>query len=314
MKPEISVVIPTYRRETRLAFALEALARQTIEPERFEVLVVRAAGENGPRTPAPDGLPVVFLESLEPGAARQRNVGWREARAPLVAFTDDDCRPAPGWLAAILGEAAPGVVLEGRTEPDPDELHLFLGLARSIEVRQLDPWHPSCNIAYPRSLLERLGGFDEDFEGDTAGEDTDLALRARHAGSRLAFVDQALVWHAVHPRALPAALSGARRRSTIPLVIARHPEQRDALYGRLFLNRSHAALALGLLGAAALHRRPGLAALSFVPYLAPHLLSGPIHPRGLARRLLHLPERLSLDLAELLSAAVGSARHRRLVL
>src|SRR5688500_15232844 len=41
--PEISVVIPTRFRETRLAFALDALAAQTLAPGRFEVIVVRAA-------------------------------------------------------------------------------------------------------------------------------------------------------------------------------------------------------------------------------------------------------------------------------
>ena len=41
---DVTVVIPTYDRETRLAFALEALAEQTLDRERFEVIVVRAPG------------------------------------------------------------------------------------------------------------------------------------------------------------------------------------------------------------------------------------------------------------------------------
>ncbi|MGH2986459.1 MAG: glycosyltransferase family 2 protein, partial [Solirubrobacterales bacterium] len=58
---EVAVVIPTYRRETRLRFALEALAAQTVDPARFEVVVVRAPGARGPFASAPDRLSVRFL-------------------------------------------------------------------------------------------------------------------------------------------------------------------------------------------------------------------------------------------------------------
>ncbi len=89
----------------------------------------------------------------------RRNRGWQEARGALIAFTDDDCRPAPGWLARSLDAHAqvPGaaVVLEGRTEPDPDEAHLFGGLARSMEVYGPNRWYPTCNLALPRDLIER---------------------------------------------------------------------------------------------------------------------------------------------------------------
>ena len=52
----------------------------------------------------------------------QPSAGRRRA-APLVAFTDDDCRPRPGWLEALLEASAdgPSTFLQGRTDPDPDE-------------------------------------------------------------------------------------------------------------------------------------------------------------------------------------------------
>ncbi len=39
---------------------------------------------------------------LARGASAKRNAGWRHARAPIIAFTDDDCEPAPGWLSEAL--------------------------------------------------------------------------------------------------------------------------------------------------------------------------------------------------------------------
>src|SRR5687767_13784927 len=122
--PDVAVVIPTARRETRLAFALDALARQTLPADRFEVVVVRG-DEPGPTVTAPAGLPVRFMSvARDAGPAAKRNLGWRATSAPLVAFTDDDCRPAPDWLERMVeaaGSEAGDFILQGRTEPDRSE-------------------------------------------------------------------------------------------------------------------------------------------------------------------------------------------------
>jgi GT2 family glycosyltransferase len=318
-QPEIAVVIPTYRRETRLRFALEALAEQTIDRDRFETLVVRPEGEAPPLASAPDGLPARFLTSQAIGPGPQRNRGWRESRAPLIAFTDDDCRPAPNWLERILEAASsPDLILQGRTEPDPDELHLLHSLARSQEITGPSEWYPSCNIVYPRELLERAGGFDECFRPPHWGEDTDLGLRAVAGGAHLRYVDDALVRHAVLSRTLHRAIADATRRRWLPLVIARHPEQRRALYLGRFANRGHAALALSVVAALAGRRRRSTLALAAVPYLAHtldvHLARAPATPRSLARLAVHLPAAVAVDVAELVSTVRGALRHRTFVL
>ena len=315
--PRVAVVIPAFRRETRLAFALAALAEQTLNPREFEVLVVRAPGEEGPFAAAPDGLRVRFLVAPVRGPAAQRNHGWRAAAARMVAFTDDDCRPAPHWLEALLAAATGAdadAVVQGRTEPDPDEAHLLTGLARSMRVEALDPWHPACNIAYPRALLDRLGGFDEAFPASWA-EDTELALRATAVGARHLYAPEALVWHAVLPRALPQALRDAGRRQWVPALVARHPGHRRALFCRWFVNESHAALALGLFGLVAGGRRR--AAVALLPYLALQVPRDAdrriVRPRRLVRLALAVLERLAVDLVEVGSALRGAAESRALV-
>jgi GT2 family glycosyltransferase len=313
-RPEIAVVIPTRSRETRLAFALEALAEQTLAPERFEVIVVRAAdAAAGTLTEAPDGLHVSFLTSRA-GPAVQRNIGWRAARASWVAFTDDDCRPAADWLERLL-EARPGpeTILQGRTEPDPDESHLLWGLARSWEITEPNDWFATCNVAYPRSLLERVGGFDERFPS-AWGEDTDLGLRASESGAGLVYVDRALVWHAVLPRALPGALREARRWAATPTVVKRHPSHREGFYGRVFVSARHAYLPLALAALPAIRRRPLLAALAAAPYLKRTLDWRNPSPRRLLRQAIHLPARVAVDLAEMTAIARAAVRNRVLVL
>ena len=92
------------------------------------------------------------------------------------------------------------------------------------------PWLQTCNIAYPRALLEELGGFDESFR-TAPGEDTDLGWRAIEAGTRLVYEPAALNWHAVHvPGALELIRTSQRWSGTVRNV-ARHPQlrARDAL-------------------------------------------------------------------------------------
>lgn len=309
--PEISVVIPTHRRETRLAFALDALAEQTLPADRFEVIVVHSEHAEGPFTSAPAGLAVRWLRA--PGAgrpARQRNAGWRAARAPLVAFTDDDCRPSPSWLEALLEAQPQGeALIQGVTEPDPDERHLLHGHARTVQVTEPSPWYQTCNVAYPRAALVRLEGFDERFP-HAWGEDTELGLRARADGLTHVFSKRAVVWHAVLARPLPAVLREAHQRDVLALVAA-HPLRRRLLFRGFFIRRSHALLTLALAGLAISLRYPVAAAIAAAPYMTAEVEPPRRrHPRLLARELpriaYHLPVRLARDLLEL-SVAIRSA-------
>lgn len=313
---DISVVIPTRDRETRLAFALEALAEQTLERDRYEVIVVRApSGAKGLLTEAPEGLDVQFVRCEVAGPAAQRNAGWRAARGRLIAFTDDDCRPEPDWLERLLAaEAGSEVILQGRTVSDPEERHLLHGFARSMEVEKFDPWAPTCNIAYPRALLERVGGFDESFT-DAWGEDTDLALRAIAAGAEQRFVEDAVVRHAVFARRLGQALGDAVRRSDIHVVVARHPQQRRALDMGLFTKRRHAWVVLGAAALPIARRHPLLALAAWVPWLRTYN-PGPGWTVGRVMwwLVVFLPRRLLLDSTEVGAMAASSVKHKTPVL
>ncbi|HMC07031.1 MAG TPA: glycosyltransferase [Solirubrobacterales bacterium] len=310
--PRVSVVIPSSR-PVRLGFALDALAEQSIGCGRFEVIVVRDIPAGRPGR-APAGLRVRWVDGDARGnIAALRNRGWRAARAPIVAFTDDDCRPSPTWLEALLDARPVGRrIVQGRTEPDPDELHLLHGLARSKTVTTLSDWYETCNIAYPRELIERLGGFDERFAA--IGEDSDLGLRARESGATVDYVADAVVLHGVIPRAPWVALGEAARRDTVPLLVALHPDQRRALYGRVFWKHSHARAVLALAGVLMARRAPPLAIAAAAPYALANLDGRALaRPSRLVRQVLGLLPRATVDLAEIAATLRGAARARTLV-
>jgi GT2 family glycosyltransferase len=320
---EISVVVPSHARQLRLRWLLNSLEEQTLAPDRFEVIVVHDYSDDDTRNIIERhplaAAGVLRHIRIEPGTgqpARQRNLGWRDATAPLVAFTDDDCRADPAWLAAHLQAAVehPGAIVQGVTKNEPYEVETWA----APHVRTLDIPHPpneflqTCNIAYPRELLERLGGFDEAFEAPV-GEDTDLGLRAIAQGAPVAGAPEAIVYHAVEEYSLPAMIKLGWKWRHVALLAKRHPSVRSEWALGIFWRREHAMLTAALLGALAARRFPP-AALAAVPYLREQLLRRGSAKRQIAVRALELPGQVAVDAAEVATMAAGSVRHRTLVL
>jgi GT2 family glycosyltransferase len=310
------VVVATRDRPQRLAAVLAGLRAQTLAREAFEVIVV----DDGSVTP---GTQEVLAEELgrerlqlrtvrhdsARGTSAGRNSGWRIARAPLVAFTDDDCVPDPGWLSQALAVSAqhPGAIVQGRTEPNPSELGRRGVFSRTITVDSLGPQYEACNIFYPRALLERVGGFDETFGLFSAGEDTDLAWRAIEAGGRSAFARDALVFHAVHELGPLRTLREATRLAQTPLVFARHPQTRAMLSRRLFWNGWHYLVIRSLVALAL----PG-PARRFL--LTRHAMQLAARARRAGAGAWAVPFLLLYDAIETASVVRGSVRYRTPVL
>ncbi len=321
--PDISVVIPSHARRLRLRWLLNSLEEQSLDQRRFEVLVVHDYDDGDTRNvierhPLAESGVLRHIR-IEPGTghpARQRNLGWRAARAPLVAFTDDDCRADPGWLEEHLRAAGeqPGAVVQGVTKNEPYELETWA----APHVRTLDIPHPpneflqTCNIVYPRELLERLGGFDESFAAP-AGEDTDLGLRAAAAGATIAGTHDAVVYHAVEEYTLPGMVRLGWKWRHVALLAKRHPRVRREWVLGFFWRREHALLVAALLGLGLTRRFPP-AGLAAAPYLRRLLLRRGRSKRQLAVSALELPGQAVVDCAELATMAAGSVRYRTLVL
>ena len=318
------MVVPSHDRPLRLLWLLNALEEQTLDADRWELIV--AFDSRPPRTqqllaehPLTRRGTLRQIERT-PGtgpAPALRNDGWRAARGALVAFTDDDCRPEPGWLQALADAAsgaAPDDVLQGSVRSDPREAEVLARVpwARTLHVEPPNWQAATANIAFPRALLERLGGFDEQIEGP-GGEDTDLWLRAEDAGARLVAVPEARVLHAVHPMALGQYLRSLGRWADLPAVVARHPRVRRRLPFGLFWKPRHPRLLLALAGAFAARRRPACGLLA-LPWLHAAWPGSGRTPRGVARALLRLPARAAEDSGEIAAMVRGSVRHRTLLL
>ena len=307
-EPVVSVVVSTFNRPDRLRRMLDGLRAQTLDPGLFEVVVVDdgsapATAEMVAR--AVDDVAFEVRTARHParrGPAAGRNTGWRMAVGQIVAFTDDDCVPTPGWLAALLAAAGEvrSLVVQGPTVPDPKEWPGSRLFRLTVENAELGPQYQTCNIAYPRAVLEMLGGFNEALH---VGEDVDLAWRALERGEKIIFARDALVHHAV-VRLNPGAwlVSGARWGGIAP-VFADHPGARAMLHWGLFWNVWHMLLLRSLL------------ALAGPVWLRRLVLAR--HVRALKRRARTLdtgpwaiPALLLYDAVETVAIVRGAVRHR----
>lgn len=210
-----SVIIPTRNRPRAIIACLDAIGRQEVTAHAYEVIVVDDGSDEclqlDPRRWADRfELRVLRQENAGPAAARQRGVA--EARGAILAFTDDDCLPAPGWLATLVAalESFPESMVGGST---------FNGLSADMcaETSQLileivyehfnsDPsgayFFASNNIAMRRSDYLASGGFDGEF-GSPAAEDREFCDRWRLQGRPLRWFPSAQVEHR-HPQTLYA--------------------------------------------------------------------------------------------------------------
>jgi GT2 family glycosyltransferase len=206
--PTFSVIVPTFQRVAALERCLAALASQTLEHARFEVVVVDDGSANPPReTVARAGasLEVRLIEQVNTGPASARNAGARAARGEYVVFTDDDCRPDAAWLRAIDASAArhPGCAVGGRVvnalgdgvySTASQLLIEFLYDYFNVDAEG-GRFFITSNLALPARAFHAIGGFDVSFPL-AAAEDRDLCDRWREAGLAMVYCHDAVVHHA----------------------------------------------------------------------------------------------------------------------
>jgi glycosyltransferase involved in cell wall biosynthesis len=316
-------VVPSHGRPDGLTQLLDALAAQTLARERWEVVVVHtyepalAADLLERHELARAGvLRHIAIDPDSARATRQRNIGWRHARGALIAFTDDDCRPAERWLEGLVACAAefPGAIVQGTTRPDPlQAAALSTPHVRTIWVEAPGRNTQTCNILYERDLLERIGGFDEAFPAPAA-EDVDLALRALAAGAVLVGAPEAVVYHAVDALSLREKLRHDAKWEHLPLLVKRHPAFRwqQCVLG-LWWKREHLGALLALAGLAAAPRRPWALAGLWPYYMVERKRHGESLP-GRVRALREMPAHWVVEIAEIGRFVRGSVRYRTLVL
>jgi GT2 family glycosyltransferase len=199
-QPRLSVIVPHYQDLASLDRCLDALEKQTLPRETFEIV---AADNN-----SPVGLDAVkavvagratVVSVTERGAGAARNGGVAASRGAILAFTDSDCKPAPDWLAeglvSLRGHDFVGgrmeVLVDDPANVSPEEAFEQVFAFRNEHYVKRKGFTVSANLICERRVFEHVGGF----LGAGMAEDTEWCLRARRLGYNIGYAPSSCVGH-----------------------------------------------------------------------------------------------------------------------
>jgi cellulose synthase/poly-beta-1,6-N-acetylglucosamine synthase-like glycosyltransferase len=197
--PKISVVVCTRNGSRTIAQCCEGLAK--LDYPDFEVIVV----DDGSTDNTADivaGYAVRLIRTRNHGLSSARNTGANAATGEIVAYIDDDAWPDAHWLRYLALAFASGdyAGVGGPNIAPPTGSGTADAVANSpggpIHVLLTDDVAehiPGCNMAFRKSSLRAVGGFDASFR--VAGDDVDLCWRIQAKGWTLGFTPAAMVWH-----------------------------------------------------------------------------------------------------------------------
>jgi GT2 family glycosyltransferase len=197
--PRVSVVVCTHNGAATLGQCLERVGR--VSYPDFETIVVDDGSADGSAAIA-RAHGAILVETEHLGLSHARNTGIERASGEVIAFLDDDAYPDPDWLhhlAAALRENRHAGVGGPNIPPADDGL-----VADCVAAAPGGPIHvlvsdreaehlPGCNMAFRKTALDEVGGFDERFR--VAGDDVDVCWRLQKAGHTLGFSAGAVVIH-----------------------------------------------------------------------------------------------------------------------
>ncbi|MCT2398404.1 glycosyltransferase family 2 protein [Novosphingobium mangrovi (ex Huang et al. 2023)] len=196
--PYISIIVPHYEDLASLGLCLDALMRQEGDLD-FEIVVADNMSPSGEAAVSRviDGRARLTI-ATQKGAGPARNAGVAASRGRILAFTDCDCIPDPGWLQAGVAALASHDFVGGRMTvlvPDPAKMSGAEGFERVFAFNnrayvEEKGFTVTANLFCPRALFDTVGGFRTG-----VSEDLEWCHRARDAGYRIGYAADAVVGH-----------------------------------------------------------------------------------------------------------------------
>jgi GT2 family glycosyltransferase len=197
--PRVSVVVCSFNGQRTIRDCLEGLLE--LDYPDYEVIVVNDGSTDATSLIASEySFRVISTENR--GLSNARNTGMEAATGEIVAYTDDDARPDPHWLKYLawafmhtdhVGMGGPNIAPQGDghiaecvANAPGGPLHVLISDTLAEHI-------PGCNMAFRKTALEAIHGFDPQYRA--AGDDVDLCWRLQERNGTIGFTAPAMVWH-----------------------------------------------------------------------------------------------------------------------
>lgn len=197
--PRVSVIVCSYNGSRTIRDTLDALER--VDYPDYEVIVINDGSTDSTASIAAE-YDVRLISTENRGLSNARNTGWHEATGEIIAYIDDDAYPDPHWVQYLawtfmttdyVGVGGPNIAPPGDGEI-ADCVANAPGGPVHVLISDMEAEHiPGCNMAFRRSALADIGGFDPRYRA--AGDDVDVCWRLMERGGKIGFHAAAMDWH-----------------------------------------------------------------------------------------------------------------------
>lgn len=232
--PIISVIVPIFNSSKTIKQLLMSLMNQSYTKDNYEIIIVDDGSTDETMeivmtVVKKNSQPIIKIISLEHnyGPATARNRGIMNAGGEIIAFTDADAIPEKDWLKELIEAFDDENVGGVRGEILTNDYLLF-----PLRLAPIGNGYKTCNIAYKREILNKVGLFDEKFR-HPFGEDGDIAHRILNKGFKIKDSPKAIVFHPIKKLNLRQVVRMAMLRRYDVLFFRKHPKDAKAYGERL---------------------------------------------------------------------------------
>jgi GT2 family glycosyltransferase len=204
---DISIIIATYNRKDFLKDSLSSLFNQNYPKNKYEIIVVDDGSKDGTKKMV-QGLKfrgnLHYFYQKNKGQAAAMNLGIKNAKGEIIAFTDDDCVASKDWLVELMKGFKDNHDIAGVGGEiiafNPQNLIekywdiFFFDQKETIEDKKNRPSHLiGANCAYRAEIFQKVGLFDYSLTSQL--QDVDFGWRLSWLGYQFLYLPEMIVFH-----------------------------------------------------------------------------------------------------------------------
>ena len=246
------MVVACYNGARTLKLCLDSLER--LNYSSYEVILVDDGSVDDTPQIAALHKRIRYVRQANLGLSAARNTGIQAAKGEIIAFTDADCRADEDWLYYLIGHLLNTrfVGIGGHNLLPPEDSWIAAavmvspgGPAHVMLTDQVAEHIPGCNMAFYKSALEEIGGFDPIFR--KAGDDVDVCWRLQQRGYEIGFSPSGFVWHYRRSTFQDYLKQQQGYGEAEALLVRKHPEYFNVLGGSIWQGRIYSQARFGIM-------------------------------------------------------------------